>query len=114
MPDKHVMVVSWDGDLTAIGGNRLFRNLGDGRFADVTAKAGDLAKLTAQAVGSAWGDFDAKQMAAKIQEAFKDWPRAEVDLPPVPPVPPPTRVEPATAPKKPAPATPAPHSPGRA
>jgi predicted Zn-dependent peptidase len=33
-----------------------------------------------------WGDFDTKQMIAKIKEAFKDWPRAEVGLPPVAPV----------------------------
>ena len=33
-----------------------------------------------------WGDFQAQQMSAKIKEAFKDWPRAEVELPPVPQV----------------------------
>jgi predicted Zn-dependent peptidase len=33
-----------------------------------------------------WGDFETKQMAAKIQEVFKDWPRAEVDVPSVPKV----------------------------
>jgi zinc protease len=33
-----------------------------------------------------WGDFDTEQMVARIKETFKDWPRAEVDLPPVPPV----------------------------
>ncbi len=33
-----------------------------------------------------WGDFEAQQMIAKIKEAFKDWPKAEVKLPPVPEV----------------------------
>jgi predicted Zn-dependent peptidase len=33
-----------------------------------------------------WGDFDTKQMAAKIQAAFREWPRAEVDVPSVPKV----------------------------
>ncbi len=39
-------------------GSKLFRNLGGGKFEDVTGKAGDLGKLTAHAVGAAWGDFD--------------------------------------------------------
>ena len=26
-----------------------------------------------------WGDFDTEQMVAKIKEAFKDWPKADVD-----------------------------------
>ena len=30
-----------------------------------------------------WGDFDAQQMIAKIKTAFQDWPRADVELPPV-------------------------------
>ncbi|MCL5280685.1 MAG: insulinase family protein [Planctomycetes bacterium] len=33
-----------------------------------------------------WGDFQASQIIAKIKEAFKDWPKAEVELPPVPKV----------------------------
>lgn len=33
-----------------------------------------------------WGDFKAEQMVAKIKEAFKDWPKADVELPPVPEV----------------------------
>jgi predicted Zn-dependent peptidase len=33
-----------------------------------------------------WGDFETKQMVAKITEAFKDWARADVDVPPVPEV----------------------------
>ena len=33
-----------------------------------------------------WGDFETKQMMAKIREAFQDWQRAEVDLAPVPQV----------------------------
>ncbi len=40
------------------GGCKLFRNDGRGKFVDVTAKSGDLAKLTCRAVGAAWGDFD--------------------------------------------------------
>ncbi len=30
-----------------------------------------------------WGDFDSKQMIAKITAVFKDWPKADVELPPV-------------------------------
>jgi predicted Zn-dependent peptidase len=30
-----------------------------------------------------WGDFDSEAMIAKVKEAFKDWPKADVDLPPV-------------------------------
>ncbi len=33
-----------------------------------------------------WGDFETRQMVAKITEIFKDWQQAAVDLPPVPPV----------------------------
>ncbi len=40
------------------GGCKLYKNDGRGKFVDVTAKSGDLAKLTCQAVGAAWGDFD--------------------------------------------------------
>ena len=40
------------------GGCKLYRNDGTGKFADVSAKSGDLAKLTCHAVGAAWGDFD--------------------------------------------------------
>jgi hypothetical protein len=36
----------------------LFRNEGGGRFANATAKAGDLAKPLGRAVCAAWGDFD--------------------------------------------------------
>lgn len=40
-------------------GSKLFRNDGKGKFTDVTAKAGDLAKpISGQAVCGAWGDFD--------------------------------------------------------
>jgi hypothetical protein len=39
------------------GGCKLFRNDG-GRFTDVTAKAGDLAKFTGHATSAAWGDLD--------------------------------------------------------
>lgn len=39
-------------------GSKLFRNIGSGKFEDVTAKSGDLGKLAAHAVGAAWGDFD--------------------------------------------------------
>jgi hypothetical protein len=37
---------------------KLFKNDGTGRFADVTASAGDLVKPIPGAVGAAWGDFD--------------------------------------------------------
>ena len=37
---------------------KLFRNDGKGRFADVTAGAGDLGKSAGHAVCAAWGDFD--------------------------------------------------------
>lgn len=40
------------------GGCKLFKNLGGMKFADVTAKAGDLARNLGCAVGAAWGDFD--------------------------------------------------------
>ncbi len=40
------------------GACKLFRNAGAGKFTDVTAKAGDLAKNLGHAVGAAWGDFD--------------------------------------------------------
>ncbi len=40
------------------GGCKLFRNDGGGRFVDVTAKTGDLAKCTAHVTCAAWGDFD--------------------------------------------------------
>lgn len=33
-----------------------------------------------------WGDFESEPMIAKIKEAFKEWPKAEVDVPPVPQV----------------------------
>jgi hypothetical protein len=39
-------------------GGRLFRNDGKGKFTDVTARSGDLAKLTAHATSAAWGDLD--------------------------------------------------------
>jgi hypothetical protein len=37
---------------------KLFRNDGTGKFADVTASSGDLAKAIPGAVSAAWGDFD--------------------------------------------------------
>ncbi len=40
------------------GASKLYQNDGSGKFTDVTAKSGDLATLTGQAVGAAWGDFD--------------------------------------------------------
>jgi hypothetical protein len=40
------------------GGCRLFKNAGNGTFADATAAAGDVAKPIPGAVGAAWGDFD--------------------------------------------------------
>jgi hypothetical protein len=39
-------------------GCKLYRNDGTGKFTDVTAQSGELAKLTGYAVGAAWGDFD--------------------------------------------------------
>ena len=39
-------------------GVKLFRNDGRGKFADVTAAAGDLAALAGPVTGAAWGDFD--------------------------------------------------------
>ncbi len=33
-----------------------------------------------------WGDFKTEQMVAKIKEVFKDWPKADVEVPPVPEV----------------------------
>ncbi|HZZ77085.1 MAG TPA: VCBS repeat-containing protein, partial [Gemmataceae bacterium] len=40
------------------GGVKLFKNDGKGRFTDVTAKAGDLAKFSGWATSAAWGDVD--------------------------------------------------------
>jgi hypothetical protein len=40
------------------GGCKLFRNIGGGKFADVTATSGDLAKPISGAVSATWGDFD--------------------------------------------------------
>jgi hypothetical protein len=40
------------------GACKLFKNDGTGKFADVTASAGGLAKACPGAVGAAWGDFD--------------------------------------------------------
>jgi hypothetical protein len=42
----------------ATGGCQLLKNDGAGKFTDVTAKAGDLARLNGQTAGTAWGDFD--------------------------------------------------------
>jgi hypothetical protein len=38
-------------------GVKLFKNDGKGRFSDVTAKAGDLAKFSGHATSAAWGDL---------------------------------------------------------
>ena len=43
--------------LTAVGGSRLFRNLGGGKFADVTAKAG-LGGRRAFSTSAMWFDYD--------------------------------------------------------
>lgn len=40
------------------GGGKLFKNDGTGRFTDVTARTGDLAKFAAPATCAAWGDID--------------------------------------------------------
>ncbi|MFO0967191.1 MAG: VCBS repeat-containing protein [Gemmataceae bacterium] len=40
------------------GSVKLFKNLGKGKFEDVTAKSGDLGKLNAWSTCAAWGDFD--------------------------------------------------------
>ncbi|QEL17313.1 FG-GAP repeat domain-containing protein [Limnoglobus roseus] len=40
------------------GACKLYQNQGQGRFVDVTAAAGDLAKPVPGAVGASWGDFD--------------------------------------------------------
>jgi hypothetical protein len=39
-------------------GGKLFRNEGGGRFADVTARTGDLGKPFGRATSAAWGDLD--------------------------------------------------------
>jgi hypothetical protein len=44
--------------LTQKGGVRLLKGDGTGRFTDVTAKAGDLARFTGWATCAAWGDID--------------------------------------------------------
>jgi hypothetical protein len=40
------------------GSSKLYRNLGNFKFEDVTARTGDLSKPLGYAVGAAWGDFD--------------------------------------------------------
>ena len=40
------------------GGVKLFRSEGSGRFVDVTAQSGDLARFTGWATSAAWGDID--------------------------------------------------------
>ena len=64
-PDKGAPVFGdFDGDkltdllVSHAGGVRLFRNMGNGRFADNTAKTGDLAKFDGRAAGAAFGDFN--------------------------------------------------------
>lgn len=44
--------------LTAVGGNRLFRNLGGGKFSDVTTAAGVAGAATEWSTCAAWFDFD--------------------------------------------------------
>ena len=39
-------------------GSKLYRNTGNGKFVDVAAQAGDLAKSIPGAVSAAWGDFN--------------------------------------------------------
>ncbi|MBM4081728.1 MAG: VCBS repeat-containing protein, partial [Planctomycetes bacterium] len=51
-----------DGDFDLLvpqrGGSRLFRNNGDGTFADVTASTGDLAKSQKSSLAAVWGDIN--------------------------------------------------------
>src|SRR5205085_1535384 len=53
----------FDGDkladiyVPALGGGRLYRNLGQGNFSDITAKSGDTGKV-ANAASAAWADLD--------------------------------------------------------
>ena len=57
-------VADFDGDgrvdifVTAVGRNRLFRNLGDGRFADVTVAAGVAGRDDDWSTCAAWLDYD--------------------------------------------------------
>jgi hypothetical protein len=44
--------------VTGVGDNRLFKNLGDGRFADVTSVAGIQTKTNQWSTSAAWFDFD--------------------------------------------------------
>jgi hypothetical protein len=44
--------------LASKGGVRLLKGDGKGRFTDVTAKSGDLARFTGWATSAAWGDLD--------------------------------------------------------
>jgi len=61
-----VAVADFDGDghddvyfLNQIGGNALYRNNGDGTFADVTSQTGaDLAMKDRISVAAVWGDYD--------------------------------------------------------
>jgi hypothetical protein len=44
--------------LTAVGGNHLFRNVGDGKFREVTSSAGVGGLLNGWSTSAAWIDYD--------------------------------------------------------
>jgi hypothetical protein len=54
------------------GKSRLFKNDGHGRFTDVTDRAGDLAKFSAEATCAVWADFNNRGRADLLVGCFKE------------------------------------------
>ena len=50
--NRDIFITSW------YGGNKLYKNLGDGTFSDVTSIAGVGGELNWQTTTAAWGDYD--------------------------------------------------------
>ena len=65
--------------ITAVGGNRLFRNLGGGRFADVTKEAGVGGAPDGWSTCAAWFDFDNDGRLDLFVGNYVQWSK-EIDL----------------------------------
>ncbi len=65
--------------VTAVGGNRLFRNLGGGRFADVTTEANVAGDPADWSTSAAWLDVDGDQDLDLFVANYVRWTR-EIDL----------------------------------
>src|SRR5690606_21362863 len=64
---------------TAVGSNRLMRNLGDGTFVDVTENAGVGGDGETWSTGAAWLDFDLDGRLDLVVCRYARWPR-EIEL----------------------------------